>query len=163
MSGTKERKKAKRKWGQGKPTRIPRVKQLEVLSVAMAGKNKSEIAKQTGLNRQTVVRILSQQEFDGLIEQMRSRIAENALPVAYTSLMKLLKKADRVAVMQTLFGTKVLSAQTEVKLSQVLPPRDYADTKVEFYYKYGRWPTMEEAKEFDKTIPVEPLKKGELQ
>jgi hypothetical protein len=68
----------------------------------------------------------------------------------------LLQHVQNIAVvsLQQGFGTVAMPQTQE---------RDYADAKVEFYYEYGRWPTKAEAIEFDKTIPVKPLVKGEIQ
>ena len=148
-----------RKWAN--PTekpKISRVRNAQVLALAMARHSQRKIAKAAGINRETVARILSQNEFDGMVSQARSRIMTEMVESALKSLKKLLTKGDRTATLETLFGLRILSKQTALEMKRGgIDERDYADTKVQFYYKYGRWPTMEECLEFEKTIEVEPL------
>jgi hypothetical protein len=67
-------------------------------------------------------------------------------------------KGDRQALVDILRGIGVLTAKLEVE--EMIPEeRTYAFPKVAFFHKYGRWPTLEEAIEFDKTLDVEPLVK----
>ena len=70
-----------------------------------------------------------------------------------------LKKKDRQAGIETLYGSKVLLQQHDVAVTSQPAERDYSSAMVRFYYEYGRWPTRQEAIDFDKTIPVEPLVK----
>ena len=137
-------------------------KQGEVIGLALAGQSNRGIARLTGLKRETVARILSQDEYSALIQKYRSQIIEQMLPKALKGLDKILsrKKPDRQAIIDLLYGCKVLSAHHEVEVPRTFE-RDYSDAMVRYYYEYGRWPTKAEAIEFDKTIPVELLKKGE--
>jgi transposase-like protein len=153
-----------RKWAAPvKNPYTPTAKQAAVMALGIAGKSKVQIAREVGLNRETVTRILSQSEYTNIIEGLRSKIASNLTPAVYKSLEKLIKKAHAPTVMQTLFGLKVLSQRHEREVSETVPQRDYADTKVKFYYNFGRWPTKEECLGYDKTLPIEPLFKGELE
>ena len=154
-----DQRKRRRKWAaHAENPRVPRATEQRVFALALAGNNKSKIAKEVGIN--PVARILSQQEFDSLVDEFRSRIITNLAEIAYKGLEHLLKKKDRQAVMQTLFGLNILSQHAAIKLQDgELPERTYDDAKVRFYYEYGRWPTKAEAIEFDKTIVVEPFTK----
>ena len=126
----------------------------------IAGQTIREIARAENLSKNTVSRILSQDEVDILIQTYRSIILEEVLPLALESLKYNLKKNHPMVTMQTLFGTKVLSQHHELEMKEP-SKRDYSSAMVRYYYEFGKWPTKEEAKEFDKTIPVEPLIKGE--
>ena len=60
-----EDKRLRRKWAA--PTdnpRTPRATEQRVFALALAGTNKCKIAQEVGINRETVARILSQQEFN---------------------------------------------------------------------------------------------------
>lgn len=153
--------KKRRKWAA--PTekpRTPKATEQRVFALALAGRKKSHIAREVGINRETIARILSQQEFDSIIDQIRSRIVTELGEEALKALKYLIRKRDRMAVMQTLFGLKVLSQHSELKLQGgEQGERTYAYASFEFYQKYGRWPTLQEAKEFDKTLEVQLIEK----
>jgi len=95
-----------------------------------------------------------------LVQSYRDMILD-LVPTAIKGLRKLIRKVDRQAIIETLYGTRVLIQRQEVEKVEE-PVRTYAYTRVEFYGKYGRWPLNSELEEFDKTLPVEPLTKGEL-
>ena len=104
------------------------------------------------------------QEFNSLVDQLRSRIITEIGHEAVNRLLKLVKKDDRQAILQTLFGLKVLSQHTSLEMQAgELPERTYDDARFRFYYEKGRWPTREEAIEYDKTIVVEPMTKRKPQ
>ena len=134
-------------------------KETKVVAMAVAGFNNSQIASEVKLNRETVARILSQNEFDDLTAQLRSRAITEIGNDAVSQLRKLVQKGNARAILETLYGLRVLSKNTQFELKGGLErgERDYADTKVQFYYQYGRWPTKKECLEFEKTIEVEPL------
>jgi hypothetical protein len=161
----KPAKKEGRKWAApAKNPYTPMAKQAAEMALGVAGESNVQIARKVGLNRETVTRILSQPECEALAGEYRSEILSRIVPLAIKSLEKLVRKADRVAVIQTLFGMKIFSQRHEMELNKgQLPERNYADAKIKFYYQSGRWPTLEEAKQFDKTIPVKLLLKGPLE
>src|SRR5690242_21761489 len=127
------------------PQKVARIKARR-----LAGQKLREIAEAEGSSTQTIHRIVTQDEHKMLTQSYRDIIATEILPEAVKSLAKLIKEADRTAVIETLYGMKVFVQRNEIETVQA-PERDYADAKVEFYYKYGRWPTLEEAKKFDQT------------
>lgn len=68
-------------------------------------------------------------------------------------------KGDRQALVDILRGIGVLTAKLEVE--ETIPQeRTYDFPKVAFFGKFGRWPTLEEAKKFEKTLDIEPLVKA---
>jgi len=94
-----------------------------------------------------------------LLQSYRDMILD-LVPSAIKGLRKLIRRVDRQAIIETLYGTRVLIQRQEVEKVEE-PVRTYAYTKAEFFCKYGRWPSLAEAIEFDKTLEVEPLVKGE--
>jgi hypothetical protein len=125
-----------------KPYTSP-IKRAEVVGLHLAHKTRTEIATLTGLNRQTVSRILSQSEVETLLQTYRSNVLQ-MVPDALAGLHVLIRELDRQAIIETLYGSKVF---TEHKELEVAPKRErtYAFTKVAFFHKFGRMPTQEEA------------------
>jgi hypothetical protein len=81
-----------------------------------------------------VARIFSQADYEDLAREYRSEIMLRLVPLAMKSLEKLIKKADRVAVMHTPSRRKDLLQHREMELnSRQLPERDYADAMVKYY------------------------------
>ena len=105
------------------------------------------------------MRILSQEEHEGLLQGYRAVVMTDLVPLAVKAVRHHLKKKDRQAGIETLYGAKVLLQQHDIAVTSQAAERDYSSAMVRFYYEYGRWPTKAEAIEFDKTIPVEPLVK----
>jgi hypothetical protein len=127
----------------------------------MHGQSIRQIAGQEKISKDTVMRILSQEETSLLVQGYRDTILQDYVPLAMNSLKRLLKGDDRQAMIETLYGARVFIQRQEVDPVRE-PVRTYACPKVEFFAKYGRWPSLEEAKEFEKTLDIQPLVKGEL-
>jgi hypothetical protein len=132
-------------------------KRAEVVGLRLANWNKSKIAKHVGLNRQTVSRILSQSEVETVLKTYRANVMQ-MVPDALAGLHVLIRELDRQAIIETLYGSKVFGEKKEIDVSRT-EERTYSFPKVAFFGKFGRWPTLEEAIEFDKTLDVEPLTK----
>ena len=107
------------------------------------------------------MRVLSQEETSLLVHEYRDTILQDYVPLAMTSLKRLLKGDDRQATIETLYGSKVFLQRQEVEKVQD-HKRTYAYPKVEFFAKHGRWPSEKEAIEFEKTLDVPLLTKGEV-
>jgi hypothetical protein len=134
------------------------IKRAEVVGLHLAHKTRTEIATLTGLNRQTVSRILSQSEVEALLQTYRSHVLQ-MIPDALAGLHVLIRELDRQAIIETLYGAKVFTERKELEVSHP-EERTYAFPKIAFFHKFGRWPTQKEAIAFDKTLDVEPLVKA---
>ena len=157
----------KRKWGnarslKGKPYRskIPPNIQAAVIGLYLTNHRKQHIAKMIGIDRETVHRIISQQENQILLSGYRDAVMKmvpNALVQAY----ELVERGDRQMVTDVLYGARVLIDRRETE--EIKPPqeRTYDYPKVEYFAKYGKWPSLEQAKEFEKTMDIEALVKKE--
>lgn len=95
----------------------PPVKIMRIKIRRMAGQTIREIAKVENLSKNTVSRVLSQDETNELINGYRSVILQESVPLALKGLEELLKKADRHAVIQTLYGMGILSRGGEIKVA----------------------------------------------
>ena|SRR6266704_753395 len=141
--------------------RTPPAKQARVTARRMHGQSIRQIAAQENISKDTVMRVLSQEETSLLVHGYRDTILQDYVPLAMTSLKRLLKGDDRQATIETLYGSKVFLQRQEVEKVQE-HKRTYAYPKVEFFAKHGRWPSEKEAIEFEKTLDVRLLTKGEV-
>lgn len=126
----------------------------------MAGETYDAISKKLELDPETVVRILSQEENELLLQSYRqslTKIVPNALIQAYD----LVDHGDRQMVTDVLRGARVMVNRHEVATAPP-PVQDYSYSRVLFFGKYKRWPTDEEAVKFQKTITIKPTVKGQL-
>jgi hypothetical protein len=82
------------------------------------------------------------------------------VPSAIKGLRKLIRRVDRQAIIETLYGSRVLTQHQEVEKYEE-PVRTYDYTRAEFFGKYGRLPLDSELEEFEKTLDIKPLVKGE--
>ena len=132
-----------------------------VIRRRMRGETTREIAKAEGIARNTVIRILSLPEVRQAIARSRGLIFARADEMSERIVQMALgetSKGDRQALVDILRGIGVLTAKLEVE--ETIPQeRTYAFPKVAFFHTFGRWPTLKEAIEFDKTLDVEPLVK----
>ena len=158
---------AKRKWAgsnskTGRPMtlRTPVTKQVEVTALYLSGHKQREIGRQLGLNRETVRRIISRQESSILLQGYREAVMK-IIPHALIGAYELVKRLDRQMITDILYGARVLIGRRETE--EIKPPqeRTYDYPKVEYFAKYGKWPSLAEAKEFEKTMDIEPLVKKE--
>jgi len=159
---TAKRKRKREKWGTSKkPLNTPPSKQALVVGLSLTGKKRSAISRELGLDRETVTRILSQQENQLLLQGYRQAVLR-IVPNALVGLSHLVNQLDRTAIIETLYGAKVLIDRHEVEAVEE-PRRTYASTRVIFFGKFGRWPRDDELEAFDKTIKRTPNVKGSLE
>jgi hypothetical protein len=142
-------------------TTYRRAAKAGVIRRRMRGETTREIANAEGIARNTVIRILSLPEVREAIARSRGLIlarADEMLERLVQIALGETSKGDRQALVDILRGIGVLTAKLEVE--ETIPQqRTYAFPKVAFFHEFGRWPTLEEAIEFDKTLDVEPLVK----
>lgn len=154
----KNQKKRQRKIRKGLYT--PKATQADIVALSLTGSKKAAIARKLGLNPGTITRVLSQQETQNLIQSYRS-VVLSIVPDALIGLSHLVNATDRQAIIETLYGGKILINRQEVEAIEE-PKRTYASSTLDFYYKHHRWPTLEEAMKHDKTMVRKPAVKGEL-
>lgn len=159
---TAKRKRKREKWGTSKkPLNTPPSKQALAFGLYLTGKKRSAISRELGLDRETVTRILSQQENQLLLQGYRQAVLR-IVPRALIGASELVDRLDRQMITDVLRGSRVLVDRHEVENTPP-PVQDYSYSRVLFFGKYKRWPTDEEAIKFDKTIPVKPTVKGSLE
>ncbi len=120
---------------------------------AMLGESEREAAKNEGISKSAVHRILSRDEFRAYQAEARSAVVQR-LHKAVKGLDHHLDKKDLTACLETLKGTQILvpRAQTELALSQ---PATYTEwgyaaygertnEELEFAVKFHHWPSEEE-------------------
>jgi len=153
----------KDKQGQAKKPKLrtPLAKQARITARRMHGQSIRQIAAQEKISKDTVMRVLSQEETSLLVRGYRDTILQEHVPLAMDSLKRLLKRDDRQATIETLYGSRVLTQHQEVEKYEE-PVRTYDYTRAEFFGKYGRLPLNEELEEFEKTLTIEPITKAGL-
>jgi hypothetical protein len=128
----------------------------------MTGETQRRIASIMGLDQETVSRILADDEYQLLIRGYRASVLK-AVPKALMGLHWLIEHTDRTAIIETLYGAKVLIDRHEAEhVEEEDPVRTYDASRILFYQKYGKWPTDAEEIPFDKKIPKKAITKGML-
>jgi transposase len=119
----------------------------------VTGESQREAAKNEGISRSVVQRILSREEFRAIQAEGRSDVVR-LVHKAAQGLEHHLKKKDLTACLETLKGTQILMprTQTEISLSQ---PAEYTEfgyaayakkgnEELEFAVRFRRWPSEAE-------------------
>jgi hypothetical protein len=158
---TAKRKRKREKWGTSKKSlNTPPSKQALVVGLYLTGRKRSAISRELGLDRETVTRILSQEENQILLQGYRQALLR-IVPRALIGASELVDRLDRQMITDVLRGARVFIDRHEVE--NIPPPvRDHSYPRILFFGKYKRWPTDEEAIKFEKTIVVKPTVKGAL-
>jgi len=155
----------KDKQGQAKKRKLrtPLAKQARITARRMHGQSIRQIAAQENISKDTVMRVLSQEETSLLVRGYRDTILEEHVPLAMDSLKRLLQRDDRQATIETLYGSRVLTERQEIQKVEDEPQRTYDYTRAEFFGKYGRLPLNSELEEFERTeLNIEPITKAGL-
>ncbi len=126
----------------------------------LTNSKRAAISRALGLDRETVTRILSQEENEILVQGYRDAVLKIA-PDALVGAAELVHRLNPKIIGDVLRGSRVFMDRHEVATVQE-PERTYASAKVAFYEKYSHWPTHEEAVKFDRTIKRQPIVKGSL-
>jgi transposase-like protein len=160
-TATPKSKRKREKWGSSKkPLHTPPTKRASVVGMYISGAKQRAIARELGIDRETVTRILSQEETKLLVRGFRDAVLR-IVPQALIGAHELVKRLHPQTIANVLYGARVLIDRHEVEPAEP-PKRTYASAKMAFYGRYGRWPSEEEAIKFDKTIKRTPMMKAEL-
>ncbi len=134
--------------------------QSQVLGMYLTNHKQRQIARTIGIDRESVTRIISQQENQILLSGYREAVMK-IVPAALIQAYELVSRGDRQMVTDVLYGSRVFVQRQEIEKVEERK-RTYAYPKAEFFTKHGRWPSLKEAIEFEKTIEVRLLTKGEV-
>jgi transposase-like protein len=155
--------KPKHKWGSAAKKRMntSAATQFNVAAMYLSGAKQRKISRELGIDRETVSRILGQEEAELLVHGYREALLK-IVPNALIAASELVQRLNPKIVTDVLRGARVMVDRHEV--ANIPPPvQDYSYSRILFFGKYKRWPTDEEAIKFDKTIPVKPTVKGSLE
>jgi hypothetical protein len=89
---------------------------MQVMGLTLTGKGRREISRELGLDPETVTRIISQQENQILLQGYRQTVLR-IVPDALVGLSHLVNQLDRTAIIETLYGAKVLIDRHEVDVA----------------------------------------------
>jgi hypothetical protein len=93
-----------------KRSRIPQIQRLRVMEKYALGTNQTAIAREEGLNRESIGRIVKSAEMEAFTEEMRERwrgLCENAIQ----SVRRLIAKDDKQMVLRVLESNGILPPQ----------------------------------------------------
>jgi len=150
--------------GTTKTTRKGKQK-ASVIGRRLNGATIREIAQAEGMDKNTVVRILSLPEVQMAVSRMRSRLMQKGDEITEKLIAICLGKTDKGdgrRCVEVLRGIGVLTPAEKLEIASSAGERTYAYTRFVFISRFGREPSQEELLEFDKTLPRRPIVKGEL-
>src|ERR1700740_2047290 len=97
-----------------KKTRIPPIQRLRVMEKYALGRNQTAIAREEGLNRESIGRIVKSAEMDAFTEEIRERW-RGLCDAAVESVRRLIAKDDRQTVLRVLESNGILAPQGQVQ------------------------------------------------
>ena len=113
-----------------KRNRIPPIQRLRVMEKYALGTNQTEIAKQEGLNRESIGRIVKSAEMEAFTEEIRESwrgLCEDAIQ----SVRRLIAKDDKQTVFRVLESNGIVAPQGQVQNLSVNPaPKPSGDERV---------------------------------
>ena len=94
--------------------RIPPVQRIRVMQRYASGENQTAIARQEGINRETVGRIVKSEEMEAFTEEIRERW-RGLCDSAVESVRRLIAKDDKQTVFRVLESNGILAPQGQVQ------------------------------------------------
>ncbi len=135
------------------PLRTPADKVKRILGRKMAGQSHRKIAREEGVSKNTVTRILSREEYQGMMAGYRSVVLEELVPDANRTLKHHLREKSLTAGLRVLEGAQVLARGQKKDLIEHQPAKfgpfgygNYAERsneELEYALRYHRWPSKE--------------------
>ena len=161
----------KHHWGRPKgKANLTAIQRSRIVGKALAGKAKTEIAREEGVNRKTVERALTRPEAQALLGAFRSA-ALQAAPDALEYLHRRVKQGLKAgpdedvpgatkAAIKILEGTQVFADNVDIDVSAGAAEfgkygysafSDRSDEELEYFVRKDRWPSVEELEHYRKT------------
>ena len=110
--------------------RIPPVQRLRVMEKYALGKNQTAIAREEGLNRESIGRIVKSAEMEQFTEEIRERW-RGLCDAAIESVSRLIAKDDRPTVLRVLESNGIIAPQGQVQnLGVQTAPKSSGDERV---------------------------------
>lgn len=135
------------------PLRTPPDKVKRILGRKMAGQSHRKVAREEGVSKNTVTRILNREEYQGMMAGYRSVVLEELVPDAITTLKHHLRKKSLTAGLRVLEGAQVLAKGQKKDLIEHQPKKfglygygkfgDRSHEELEHAARYGTWPSKE--------------------
>jgi len=126
----------------------PQAKQTRIIAASFAGKSNREIARQEGIKRDTVARVLSQPEVQELLAEYRQQ-ARGLVPHCLAGLEaklitkggKLRKAIDWKMMVEILKGTQILVPKLEEEITSKNEFDGRSNEEIDFFIHHdGVWP-----------------------
>jgi hypothetical protein len=132
--------------------RIPSVQRLRVMQRYASGENQTAIARQEGINRETVGRIVKSAEMDAFTEEIRGRW-RGLCDAAVESVRRLIAKDDRQTVLRVLESNGVIPPEGTTLNHIQTAPKPTGDERVKNLRVAFADVMLERAKAFKTPFP----------
>jgi hypothetical protein len=136
-----------------KRNRIPPIQRLRVMEKYALGRNQTAIAREEGLNRESIGRIVKSAEMEAFTEEMRERwrgLCEDAIQ----SVRRLIATDDRQTVLRVLESNGIIAPQGQVQNFSVNPaPKPSGDERMNTLRACFADVMMERARVFKTPMP----------
>jgi hypothetical protein len=132
--------------------RIPPVKRIRVMQRYASGENQTAIARQEGINRESVGRIVKSEEMEAFTEEIRERW-RGLCDAAVESVRRLIAKDDKQAVFRVLESNGILAPQGQVQSPVQTAVKPIQDDRVKNLRAAFADVMMERAKVFRTPFP----------
>jgi hypothetical protein len=136
-----------------KRNRIPPVKRIRVMQRYASGENQTAIARQEGINRETVGRIVKSAEMEAFTEEIRESW-RGLCEAALESIRRLIAKDDKQVVFRVLESNGIIAPQGQVQNLSVQPAtKPTGDARVKELMAAFAGVAIERAKVFKTPMP----------
>jgi hypothetical protein len=133
--------------------RIPPVQRVRVMQLYASGENQTAIARQEGINRETVGRIVKSAEMESYTEQIRERW-RGLCDAAIESVRRLIAQDDKQAVFRVLESNGIVAPQGQVQnFSSSGAPKSTGDERVKELMAAFAGVAIERARVFKTPMP----------
>ncbi len=136
-----------------KRSRIPPVQRIRVMQRYVSGENQTAIARQEGINRETVGRIVKSAEMEAFTEEIRERW-RGLCDSAVESVCRLIAKDDKQTVFRVLESNGIVAPQGQVQnFSSSSAPKSTGDERVKELMAAFAGVAIERARVFKTPFP----------
>lgn len=133
--------------------RIPPIQRLRVMEKYALGTNQTEIARQEGLNRESIGRMVKSEEMQAFTEEIRERW-RGLCDAAIESVRRLIAKDDKQTVFRVLESNGILAPQGQVQnFSSSSAPKSTGDERVKELMAAFAGVAIERARVFKTPFP----------
>jgi hypothetical protein len=135
-----------------KRSRIPQIQRLRVMEKYALGRNQTAIAREEGVNRETIGRIVRSTEMETFTEEMRERW-RGLCDAAVESVRRLIAKDDKQTVFRVLESNGIIAPQGQVQSPVQTAAKPTGDERVKQLMEAFAGVAIERARVFRTPFP----------